>query len=181
MLAVIHEQALPGEFTVKAYRAWIARYPNEAGIYRQFLDYLIGQKQFDDAEKLIAEYRQAFPADNTYPIQAAASIAWKRGALEDAIRIYDQSFQSAVAAELVKSYFDLLKEAHGLRRYLQEARAQVAANPTSLAASARVFYYYQQQGNLAAAQRALMEYRLRKESQKSAWTADELFTLSTIV
>ena len=29
MLAVIHEQALPGEFTVTAYRAWIARYPKE--------------------------------------------------------------------------------------------------------------------------------------------------------
>ncbi len=180
MLAVIHEQALPGEFTVKAYRAWMARYPNEAGIYRQFLDYLIGQKQFDDAEKLITEYRQAFPADDTYPIQAAASIAWKRGALADAIRIYDQSFHPLWPPELVKSYFDLLKEAHGLRHYLEEARAQVAANPTDLGAAARVFYYYQQQGNLAAAQRALMEYRLRKESRKSSWAADELLTLSKL-
>ncbi len=180
MLAVIHEQALPGEFTVNAYRAWIARYPNEASIYHQFLDYLNGQKQFDDAEKLIADYRQAFPADNTYPVQAAATVAWKRGALEDAIKIYDRSFSPLWPSELVKGYFDLLKDAHGLRRYLQEARAQVTANPTSLAASARVFYYYQQEGNLAAAQRALTEYRLRKESQKSAWTADELFTLAQL-
>jgi tetratricopeptide (TPR) repeat protein len=180
MLAVIHEQALPGEFTVNAYRAWIARYPNEAVIYRQFLDYLNGQKQFDDAEKLIADYRQAFPADNTYPVQAAAAVAWKRGALKDAIKIYDRSFSPLWPSELVKSYFDLLKESHGLRRYLEVARAQVTANPTSLAASARVFYYYQQQGNLAAAQRALIEYRLRKESQKSAWTTDDLFTLSQL-
>ena len=139
MLAVIHEQALPGEFTVNAYRAWIARYPNEASIYQQFLDYLNGQKQFDDAEKLIADYRQAFPADNTYPIQAAAAIAWKRGALEDAIKIYDQSFRPLWPSELVKSYFDLLKEAHGFRRYLQEARAQVTANPTSLARACASF------------------------------------------
>jgi tetratricopeptide (TPR) repeat protein len=179
-LAVIHEQALAGEFTVNAYRAWVARYPNEGGIYKQFLDYLVGQKQFDDAEKLIAEYRQAFPADASYPIQAAAAVAWKRGALEDAIRIYDQSFHPLWPPEMVKSYFDLLKDAHGLRRYLQEARAQVTANPSDLGAAARVFYYYQQQGNLAAAQRALMEYRLRKESQKSPWTADELLSLSQL-
>lgn len=180
MLAVIHEQALPGEFTVNTYRGWMARYPNEAGIYKQFLDYLIGQKQFDTAEKLIADYRQAFPADDTYPIQAAAAVAWKRGALEDAITIYDQSFHPLWPPELVKSYFDLLKEAHGLRRYLQEARARVTANPAGLGAAARLFYYYQQQGNLAAAQRALLEYWLRKESRKSPWTADELFTLSQL-
>ena len=180
MLAVIHEQALPGEFTVSAYRAWIARYPNEAGVYRQFLDYLDNQKQFDDSGKLVADYRKAFPADDTYPIQASAAIAWKRGALEDAIKIYDRSFRPLWPPELVKSYFDLLKEAHGLRRYLQEARAQVSANPTGLGAAARVFYYYQQQGNLAAAQRALIEYRLRKESQKSAWTADELLAMAQL-
>jgi tetratricopeptide (TPR) repeat protein len=180
MLSVIHEQALPAEFTVNAYREWMARYPKEAGIYKQFLDYLNGQKQFDDAEKLIADYRQSFPKDDTYPIQAAAAVAWKRGALEDAIKIYDQSFHPLWPPELVKSYFDLLKDAHGLRRYLQDARAQVTANPTDLAAAARVFYYYQQQGNLAAAQRALIEYRLRKESRKSPWTAVELLTLSQL-
>ena len=121
-----------------------------------------------------------FPRTILIRFKPLRAIAWKRGALADAIRIYDQSFHPLWPPELVKSYFDLLKEAHGLRRYLQEARAQVTANPTDLGAAARVFYYYQQQGNLAAAQRALMEYRLRKESQKSAWTADELLTLSQL-
>jgi len=180
ILGVIQEQALPGEFTVSAYRAWIARYPGEPSVYRRFLDYLKDKKQFEDAAKLIADYRNAFPADDTYPIQAAAAIAWKRGALEDAVKIYDRSFRPLWPPELVKSYFDLLKEAHGLRRYLQDARAQVTANPLDLAAAARVFYYYQQQGNLGAAQRALIEYGLRKESRKSPWTTDELLTLSQL-
>ena len=177
---VIHDQALPDEFTMNAYRAWMVRYPGEASVYRQFFDYLVGRQQFDDAEKLIADYRKAFPADDTYPIQAAATIAWKRGSLDDAIKIYDQSFRPLWPADLVKSYFDLLKEAHGLRRYLEQARAQVSARPTDLGAAARVFYYYQQQGNVAAAQRALLEYRLRKESQKSTWTADELLALAQL-
>ena len=180
ILTVIQEQALSSEVAATTYRDWIGRYPNEPSTYRQFLDYLIVKKQFDDGEKLIADYRKAFPTDETYPIQATATIAWKRGALEDAVKIYDQSFRSLWPPELVKSYFDLLKDAHGLRRYLQDARAQVTANPLDLSAAARVFYYYQQQGNLAAAQRALIEYRLRKESQKSPWTADELLTLSQL-
>ena len=179
ILEVIHEQALPDDASVNAYRAWIARYPTEPAVYKQFFEYLVAKKQFDSAEKLIADYRRAFPADDTYPIQAAASIAWKKGALEDAIKIYDQTFRPLWPPELVKSYFDLLKEAHGLRRYLEQARNQVAAKPTDLAAAARVFYYYQQQG-VPTAQRALLEYRQRKASQKSAFTADELLTLAQL-
>ncbi|HEY6392364.1 MAG TPA: hypothetical protein VIX89_13850, partial [Bryobacteraceae bacterium] len=179
ILEVVHEQALPDDASVNAYRTWIARYPTEPAVYKQFFDYLIAKKQFDDAEKLVADYRRAFPADDTYPIQAAASIAWKRGALEDAIKIYDQSFRPLWPPELVKSYFDLLKEAHDLRRYLEQARNQIAARPTDLAAAARVFYYYQQQG-APTAQRALLEYRQRKALQKSAFTADELLTLAQL-
>ncbi|HYL73650.1 MAG TPA: hypothetical protein VEU96_05565 [Bryobacteraceae bacterium] len=180
ILTVIHEQALPNDATVNCYRAWIARYPNEPGVYQKFLQYLIDTKQFNEAQNFVADYRKAFPADNSYPTQATATIAWRRGSLDDAIRIYDQTFRPLWPPELVKSYFDLLKESHGLRRYLEQARNQIRRNPTDLAAAARLYYYSQQQGNLAGAQRALFEYRLRKEAQKSAWTADELLTLAQL-
>ena len=180
VLRVAREQALPGEVTVGAYRMWIARYPADQAVYKNFLQYLVDKKQFADAEKLIADYRKAFPADNIYPMQATATVAWKRGALEDAIGIYDRSFRPLWPPELVKSYFDLLKEAHGLRKYLEQARSQIAARPTDLGAAARMFYYYQQQGNLPAAQRALFEYRLRKDAQKSAFSAEELLTLAKL-
>jgi cellulose synthase operon protein C len=180
ILTVIHEQALPNDATVAVYRSWIARYPAESNIYKQFLQYLIDSKQFPEAEKFLADYRKAFLTDNTYPIQATATIAYRRGSLDDAIRTYDQSFRPLWPPELVKSYFDLLKEAHGLRRYLEQSRSQIARTPTDLGAATRVFYYYQQQGNLPAAQRALFEYRLRKDSQKSAFTAGELLTLATL-
>jgi cellulose synthase operon protein C len=179
ILLVVQQQALPDDISVTTYRAWIARYPNEPAVYKNCFDYLVAKKQFDAAEKLIADYRRAFPADDTYPVQAAATIAWKRGALEDAIKIYDHSFRPLWPPELVKSYFDLLKEAHGLRRYLEQARSQIAAQPTDIGAAARVFYYYQQQGS-PVAQRALLEYRQRKESKKAAFTADELLTLAKL-
>jgi len=180
ILTVIREQALPNDSTVECYRAWIARYPAESAVYKRFEQYLVDAKQFNDAQNLIADYRKAFPADNSYPLEASATIAWRRGSLDDAVRAYDQSFRPLWPPELVKSYFDLLKEAHGLRRYLEQARNQVARRPTDIAAAARIFYYYQQQGNMAAAQRALLEFRLRKDAQKSAWTADELLTLAKL-
>ena len=44
----------------------------------------------------------------------------------------------------------------------------------------KLFYYWQQQNNPGAAGRALAEFRQRKESRKSAWTADELMTLGRL-
>ena len=80
----------------------------------------------------------------------------------------------------MKQYFDLLKQSNSLRAYLEKARAGVAANPTDLASAARIFHYWKQQGNSGAAERALAEFRQRKESKKSAWTAEELSTLAQL-
>jgi len=111
-----------------------------------------------------------------FAIQSAASLAFHRGSDDEALRVYDQSFQPLWPPELVKSYFDLLKKTHSLRRYLEQARTRIAANPADINAVARVYYYYQQQGNLAGALRALYEYRQRK----STWTVDELLTMAQL-
>ncbi len=172
---VIADHALPAELAIAEYRAWIARYP-DPGVYKRFLDYSLTQKQFTEADKIIADYGKAFPSDTVFPITSSASLAAARGSADQALKIYDQSFQPLWPLELVKSYFDLLKQSHSLRRYLESARNQVAANPSDMSAAARIYYYYQQQGNLAGAQRALYEYRQRK----STYTPDELFTLAQL-
>jgi hypothetical protein len=56
----------------------------------------------------------------------------------------------------------------------------VAANPTDLASAARIFHYWKQQNNAAAAERALAEFRQHKESKSSEWTAEELSTLAQL-
>ena len=80
----------------------------------------------------------------------------------------------------MKQYFDLLKQSNLLRAYSEKARAGVAANPTDLASATRIFHYCKQQNNNAAADRALAEFGQRKESKKSAWTAEELLTLAQL-
>ena len=44
-----------------------------------------------------------------------------------------------------------------------------------------MFYYWKQQNNTAAAERALAEFRQRKEARQSAWTTDELLTLARLL
>ena len=180
ILSVVSEQALPTDVAETTYRAWISRYPKEPSLYRKFLDYLESHARLDQAAQLIADYSKAFPDDAIFRVEATATLAWRRGSIDQAAGIYDQSFRPLWPPELVKGYFDLLKQTHALRRYLELARAQIAAKPTDLVPATRVFYYYQQQGNLAASQRALLEYRSRKDSRHSAWTPDELRTLARL-
>ena len=178
--SLVDAQALPVDTAIAQYRAWIARYPQEPAAYAQFLDYAVAKKQFAAAEEALAAYSKAFSKDDVFAVRAHASIEQARGSTEAALAVYERSFRPLWPQDLVKGYFDLLRQTRNLRRYLAQARAAVAANPFDLNASARIFYYYQQQGNLAGAQRALIEFRARKEARKQVWTADELFTLARL-
>ena len=178
---VIRAQALPKEVSIAQYRAWIARYPQEDALYGRFLEYLISQKEYDEANQMTAEYHKRFPGDDIFAVKAKALLEYRQGSLQQGLAVYEKSFQPIWAPELVKSYFDLLAQTHGLRKFLDEVRAALNANPEDLNATARIFYYYQQQGKLDAAQQAIAKFRWHKDAAKSAWSAQELYVCARLL
>ncbi len=78
------------------------------------------------------------------------------------------------------SYFKLLEQEGQLREFAGRARTALAANAADLDATARLFHYFRSQNNIPAARRALLEYRIAKESGGQPWTADELETLAQL-
>ena len=181
IFTVIHDQALPADYSVGQYRAWLARYPQEQSLYARFLDYLVAQKEYAAAQQLVTDYHKQFPADEIFPIKAKAMVEYRRGSVQQGLAVYEQSFQPLWAPELVKSYFDLLTQTQSLRKFLDQARAALNANPEDLNAMARLFYYYQQQGKLDAAQQTVTEFRLHKEAGKSEWTGQELYVCARLL
>jgi hypothetical protein len=181
LIALVDAQALPVETGVEVYRLWIERYAQRRAVYRQFFGYLLDKKQNAAADALVGEYAKAFPSDTVFPTSARAALAESRGTPEQALAIYDQAFQPLWPAELVKDYFELLGKTHSLRAFLGKARTAVSTNPTDLSGAARLFYYYQQQGNLPEAKRALVEFRQRKDARQSGWSAAELWTLGRLM
>ena len=178
---VIQNQALPPDFSVAQYRAWLARYPKEQSLYARFLDFLVAQKEYAAAQQLVTDYHKQFPADEIFPIKAKAIVEYRRGSVQQGLAVYEQSFQPLWAPELVKSYFDLLTQTQSLRKFLDQARAALNANPEDLNAMARVFYYYQQQGKLDAAQQTVTTFRMHKEASKSEWTGQELYVCARLL
>jgi len=181
IFSVIQNQGLPPDFSVAQYRAWLARYPQEQLLYARFLDFRVAQKDYAGAMQLVADYHRQFPADEIFPIKAKAMVEYRRGSIEQGLAVYENSFQPLWSPELVKSYFDLLTQTENLRKFLDHARAALSANPEDLNAMARLFYYYQQQGKLDAAQQTVTAFRLHKEASKSDWTGQELYVCARLL
>ena len=181
IFGIIREQGLAKEMSAGQYRDWIARYPNEPSLYSQFLDFLITQQEYAAANQLIEDYGKHFPEDDIFPVKAKALVEYKAGSLPQGLAVYEKSFQPLWNPELVKGYFDLMGQTHSLRKFLDEQRAALSANPEDLRATALVFYYYQQQGKLDAAEQELERFRLHKEAAHSEWSSRELFVCARLL
>ncbi len=181
IFGVIQAQGLPKEASIAQYRAWIARYPDEPSLYARFLQFLVSEKEYSAAGDLIASYRKQFPNDQIFPVKAKAMVEYRRGSVREGLSVYEQSFQPLWDPQLVKSYFDLLRDTQNLRKFRDDAHAALLANPEDLNATARTFYYYQQQGKTDVAQQAIADYRLHKEAAKSPWTLQELYVCARLL
>jgi predicted Zn-dependent protease len=172
---VLQAQGPAKDGQITQYRAWIARYPQESSLYPRFLDYLLGQKDYLAANQLIAQYQKNFPDDDIFQIKAQAMLRYRQGSILQGLAVYEKHFQPLWDPELVKGYFELLAQTQNLRTFLNQAQATLAANPEDFSATARIFYYYQQQGKLDVAEQAITAFRLHKEAAHSAWNPQELY------
>jgi tetratricopeptide (TPR) repeat protein len=181
IFGIIQNQGLPKDVSIAQYRAWIERYPQEHSLYTRFMEFLVSQKEYGAAQRLIAEYRKQFPDDQIFPLKADAMVEYRRGSVKAGLSVYERNFRPLWDPELVKSYFDLLRDTQSLRKFRDDANAALAANPEDLNAAARIFYYYQQQGKIEAAQQAIADFRVHKDAAKSPWTSQELFVCARLL
>ena len=181
IFGVLQAQGSAKEASIAQYRAWIARYPQEQALYARFLQFLVAHQEYGAAQQLIADYRKHFPDDQVFPVKAKAMVEYRHGPAREGLAVYEQEFQPLWDPDLVKSYFDLLRETRNLRKFLDQSRAALDSNPEDLNATARIFYYYQQQGNLAVAEQAIADFRLQKEAGKSPWTSQELYICARLL
>jgi hypothetical protein len=179
-LNVVDEYALPRSESARLFAAWIKRYPQESSLYARQFALLLAGKDFAAASSAIVQYRSAFPTDDVFPVRAEADLAAQRGQAKDGLAVYDSRFQPLWPTALIKSYFALVLESHNQRVVSDELRAKLAANPDDLRDAARLFYLYQQQGQLDSAKAVLTRYREQKESRGARWTVEELDTLEKL-
>jgi cellulose synthase operon protein C len=154
------------------YRAWLAHDPANAALRKRLIRYLTDQRDFAAAESEI----RALPADPSNWLEEM-HLALRRGTVDQAIAVFDRSFQPAMQTATLKEFFDLLKAEGRLSDFAAQVRAAALARPESLDPVARLFHYFENEENHAAARRALAEYLARKKS----WTPEELLETAQLL
>jgi predicted Zn-dependent protease len=184
-LKIVDQYALGRAAAAREYAGWERRYPRETAVYERELAFDLTGKDYSSASALIERYRKAFPGDALFPVRAEADVAAGRGSAKDGLAVFDRNFEPLWPAELVKSYYALLESGHRTLKVRDALRARLAAAPDggvdALKDAARLFYIYQQQGQLEAAKAVLAGYRERKDARGAAWSADELYTLGRLL
>ncbi len=179
MAALVERETLPQTIAGPVFRAWVARYPEQPGAWHNLIEYLTANREFAAAETEIASYGRTFH-DAFEPVRMRADLEVRRGSPSAALAVYDRAFQPLWPEEMTAAYFKLLGEQGQLREFAGRARAALESNPADLDASARLFHYFRSQNSIAAARRALLEYRIAKESGRQPWTPGELWTLAQL-
>jgi Flp pilus assembly protein TadD len=179
MASIIDDEGLPQFVAEPVLRAWVARYPKQPAAWKRLIESLTAHGRFAAAESEIAAYGSAFH-DSLAPVRMRASLELRRGSPDAAVAIYDRAFEPLWPDEMASGYFKLLEQEGQLRDFTGRARTALASNPANLDATARLFHYFRSQNNIPAARRALLEYRLAKESSNRPWAVDELETLAQL-
>ena len=180
MLELARRQLLARDVTDSIYKQWRERYPKESEPLRAWIQFAIAQKQYSQAETLAQEFAKQFPYDLSVAIRARADVAKSRAGVASALAVYDREFRPLWPQDLITAYFQALREARQSRTFLTSARSLAAASPLALDPAARIFHYYNQEGNTGAAVRALNDYVRRKEAVANSWKPDELETVARL-
>lgn len=175
---LIDDQALDSTVAAEQYQAWVARYPKEPDAYSRAFLAMLQKKQFATAEQILVSNERAFPGLVDFPVQSRAALELAKGSPERAWAVCEKSFQPLWPEQVAASCLTLLKDQGLSRKFLDQTRAQVSANPVDLNAAAKLYYYFRQQNDSASAARALVEFRKHKQNQQ--WTPAEHETLAIL-
>ncbi len=183
-IKVAQDQALSDDTILAIHRAWITRYPTEPAARANLISALLTMHRYDDAHRAIDDYKQAFPQDQIFPIKAAALLAFDQGnkaATQRALDLFERSYQPLWPSDLTSTYLQLLDAIRAQHAMLAASRAALITNPDDLAAATKLFAYYQQHGHSEIALGIFAAYAASKQSRHTAWSADELYTIATLL
>lgn len=177
---VANESLLPSAEREQIYEAWIRRYPKSVEPYQSFLDWLIQQKNAQEAAAVALRIKAAFPADVQLAVSTDANLARVESGPSAALEVYAKSFSPFWPDALKTEYFQGLANGHQLRAFLANAQSAAVQNPTALDPALRIYFYYDQQNRKDAADQELLSFLTRRAASRAAWRADELKTVGTL-
>jgi len=161
------------------YEQTLAQNPAAFEIIEQYLEKLVDERSYQEALKLVRQYRDRFPDRRAFLIEKEATILDEMGQPKKAEDVYARAFDPFWPSELTESYYEFLKDHDRFRAYGQELRTAFRRDQTNFDVAVRLLHYskyaYQQTPEV------FVQLEKARAARKIGWKQDELITITRLL
>ena len=172
--AQIHDfkQYLAPEF----YQKIIAQDDSTFAVFRQYIEKLFEDKNYDEALKILAENKEKFSELKNYFLEKEISILLEQKKLTEAEKVYIASFDPFWTDDESDKFYEFLRENNRYLAYKLELKQSFKKNPGDFQTAIRLIHLEKNDGGeIANIVRQIEDSRAK---QKIKWQAEELLTVS---
>ncbi|MEW5974493.1 MAG: hypothetical protein AB1898_01685 [Acidobacteriota bacterium] len=160
------------------YRTLAEYFPDHPLPYREWLEALLKRRQTDEAMLLLDRFRRRFPQEEDFALRTHARLLEQQARTQEALRLYESSYQPQWKDSLIQAYLNLLKRSGELPRFVKTLGEQLQRNPVDFRSVTLLFRSLLAQGDLEAARNTLFRFRTEVESRQHRFSDSELETLA---
>ncbi len=172
--AQIHDfkQYLAPEF----YQKIIAQDDSTFAVFRQYIEKLFEDKNYDEALKILAENKKKFSELKNYFLEKEILILLEQKKLTEAEKVYTASFDPFWTEDESEKFYDFLRDNNRYLAYRLGLKQSFKKNPGDFQTAIRLIHLERNDGD--EIENIVRQIEDSRTKQKIKWQAEELLTVS---
>ncbi len=175
-LARVHglESYLKPEF----YQKYIEQGAAVFEIIEQLLDKLVEEENYQEALKVLRQYKDRYPERQSYLFKKEVSILVSMKNTKEAESVYQKAFDPFWSSEMAREFYEFLSDNDRFRAYGHELSEAFRRDPTDFDTALRLIHYRDYTGERSA--RIIAELERARAARNVNWKPEELATLARL-
>ncbi|OLE55473.1 MAG: hypothetical protein AUG51_03165 [Acidobacteria bacterium 13_1_20CM_3_53_8] len=161
------------------YQKTLAQNPSAFEIIEQYIQKLSDERNYQEALKVLREYKEHFPQKQVYLIETETSILDAMGEEREAEAVFTKAFDPFWPDELSENFYQFLRDHDRYRAYGHELREAFRRNPADYDVAVRLHHYskhaYDESPDI------FVQLERTRAARNIAWKADELTTVARLL
>ncbi len=182
LLQLAQQHSLEAYFEESQYASLVNQDEDGLRILKKLIEHFEEKGFYERSLEILSKYQKRFPADRDYFILKRVELLKLMGRVDDAERVFLDSFDVFWPSELSSEFYSFLNEQDRYRLYKNSLQEKFRKDPTDFQSAMRLFHLQvHQEYNYDRGVRiveSLERARIRKGEQ---WTIEELATIAQVL
>ncbi|MBC7798091.1 MAG: hypothetical protein H7Z37_14550, partial [Pyrinomonadaceae bacterium] len=176
-LARVHD--LKAYLNQEFYAEVVKQNPDVSDIFERLIEKLVEEKNYVEALNFVRQARARFPERAEVLLDKEISILLETNQTKEAVIVYKQSFDPFWSDSKTSEFYQFLSDQDQLRLYGAELKNRIKQNPADFDATIRYALY--RKHDYSSGDDEIAPVILKLEGAKTAWTMEELVTVTRIL